>query len=46
MTDRPVEQSCDSIQDKLRLLFVLHNHQPLGNFDKVIQAKSGRGRRR
>ncbi|MBI2882665.1 MAG: DUF1926 domain-containing protein [Candidatus Methylomirabilis oxyfera] len=53
MTDRPAEQSFDpstmlgtgSAQDKLRLLFVLHNHQPLGNFDEVIQALTDRAYR-
>jgi len=27
----------DPAQDRLRFLLVLHNHQPLGNFDDVIQ---------
>ncbi|MBF8278600.1 MAG: putative 4-alpha-glucanotransferase (Amylomaltase) (Disproportionating enzyme) (D-enzyme), partial [candidate division NC10 bacterium] len=27
----------DPAQDRLRFLLVLHNHQPLGNFDGVIQ---------
>jgi alpha-amylase len=38
MTDRPA-------QDKLRLLLVLHNHQPLGNFDEVIQTLTDRAYR-
>jgi hypothetical protein len=45
MTDRPAEQPFDSVQDKLRFLFVLHNHQPLGNFDEVIQALTDRAYR-
>ena len=32
-------------QDKLRFLLVLHNHQPLGNFDEVIQALTDRAYR-
>lgn len=34
-----------SAQDKLRFLLVLHNHQPLGNFDEVIQALTDRAYR-
>ncbi|HWQ69181.1 MAG TPA: alpha-amylase/4-alpha-glucanotransferase domain-containing protein [Patescibacteria group bacterium] len=34
-----------SDQDKLRFLLVLHNHQPLGNFDEVIQALTDRAYR-
>ncbi|MBZ0159270.1 alpha-amylase/4-alpha-glucanotransferase domain-containing protein [Candidatus Methylomirabilis sp.] len=51
MTDRPAGQSpstrlrAGSGQDKLRFLFVLHNHQPLGNFDEVIQALTDRAYR-
>ncbi|MDE2059034.1 MAG: DUF1926 domain-containing protein [candidate division NC10 bacterium] len=45
MADRPAEQTFDSVQDKLRFLFVLHNHQPLGNFDEVIQALTDRAYR-
>ncbi|MDE2180976.1 MAG: DUF1926 domain-containing protein, partial [candidate division NC10 bacterium] len=45
MTDRPAEQPLDSVQDKLRFLLVLHNHQPLGNFDEVIQALTDRAYR-
>jgi len=46
MMDRPSRQTLGISQDQLRFLFILHNHQPLGNFDEVIRAKSGRGRRR
>lgn len=39
--DRPFGGACGepgrTIQGKLRFLLVLHNHQPLGNFDEVIQ---------
>jgi hypothetical protein len=35
----------DRVQDKLRFLLVLHNHQPLGNFDEVIQALTDRAYR-
>lgn len=45
MTDRPSGQTDDSVQGKLRFLFVLHNHQPLGNFDEVIQALTDRAYR-
>jgi len=31
--------------DKLRFLLVVHNHQPLGNFDEVIQALTERAYR-
>ncbi len=45
MMDRSVEQPRNSIQDKLRFLLVLHNHQPLGNFDEVIQTLMDRAYR-
>ncbi|PTL35062.1 hypothetical protein CLG94_11295 [Candidatus Methylomirabilis limnetica] len=45
MTDRPTEQTLDRVQDKLRFLLVLHNHQPLGNFDEVIQTLMDRAYR-
>ena len=45
MTDRPSEQPLDSVPGKLRFLLVLHNHQPLGNFDEVIQALTERAYR-
>jgi alpha-amylase/alpha-mannosidase (GH57 family) len=32
-----MDSAFDPAQDRLRFLFVLHNHQPLGNFDGVIQ---------
>jgi len=38
MTDRSFERLRSNIPGKLRFLLVLHNHQPLGNFDQVIQA--------
>ncbi len=39
--DRPF----DKVQDRLRFLLALHNHQPLGNFDEVIQALTDRAYR-
>ncbi len=45
MTDRPAGQPFDTAQDKLRFLLVLHNHQPLGNFDEVIQTLMDRAYR-
>jgi alpha-amylase len=45
MTDRPAERTVDGAQDKLRFLLILHNHQPLGNFDEVIQALTDRAYR-
>lgn len=45
MTDRPAEPPGNAVQDRLRFLFVLHNHQPLGNFDEVIQALTDRAYR-
>lgn len=53
MTERPAEHPFDpstmlgtgSVQGKLRFLFILHNHQPLGNFDEVIQALTDRAYR-
>ncbi|HZY30896.1 MAG TPA: alpha-amylase/4-alpha-glucanotransferase domain-containing protein [Candidatus Methylomirabilis sp.] len=32
-----MDSAFDRAQDRLRFLLVLHNHQPLGNFDDVIQ---------
>ncbi len=45
MTEIPAAKPFDSVQDKLRFLLILHNHQPLGNFDEVIQALTDRAYR-
>ncbi|MBZ0170572.1 4-alpha-glucanotransferase (Amylomaltase) (Disproportionating enzyme) (D-enzyme) [Candidatus Methylomirabilis lanthanidiphila] len=45
MMDGPSGQTLGSGRDTLSFLLVLHNHQPLGNFDEVIQALTDRAYR-
>src|SRR4051794_41776823 len=36
--DRPLPPSTGNRMPSLRLIFALHNHQPVGNFDGVFEA--------